>query len=257
MNDALYRIRIENRIAVVELTASVANGDRLVDLSYGLSEICGQIRDNEKIKVLVLTDTAENALSMGKEIIAAAVQLPEAAWEQTQLLADSFAALDRPVIAAIRGDAIGFGLELALACDIRIASTGSHFGLPHVKRGLLPWCGGSQRLPRIVGRGKALEMILFGEVVDAPTAKEAGLVCKVVPDTDLMAETMKMAETLAKKGPIAMGYIKEAVNKGMDLPLDQGLRLEADLYYLLHTTEDRTEGVKASRERRPPKFAGR
>lgn len=257
MNETLYTIRIENKIAIVQLAKPVADGNGLVDLAHGFSEMCAQVRVDADIKVLVITDTAENALSMGEEIIEQAAQLPEAVWKQTPILVESVAALDQPVIAAIKGNAVGFGLELALACDIRIAAAVSHFGMPHVKKGLLPWCGGSQRLPRIAGRGKALEMILTGEEIDAQTASQIGLVCKVVPQTDLMAETMSMARTLAQKGPLAMGYIKEAVNKGMDLSMDQGLRLEADLYYLLHTTDDRTEGVKAFLERRPPHFSGK
>lgn len=248
---------VDNNIAIVELAEPMTDGNGLAELSYEISEMCGQVRADADIKVLVLTDTAENALCMGEEIIEQAAKLPEAVWKQTRMLVESVAALDQPVIAAIKGDAVGFGLELALACDVRIAAAGSHFSLPHVKKGLLPWCGGSQRLPRIAGRGKALEMILSGASIDAQTAKDIGLVCKVVSQTDLMAETMSLAQTLAQKGPLAMGYIKEAVNKGMDLSLDQGLRLEADLYYLLHTTDDRTEGVKAFQERRPPNFTGK
>ncbi len=257
MNDAPWKISVEDRIAIIELAEAVVDADRLVDLSFGFSDACGQVRADAGIKAVVLTDTAENALSIGEAIIEQAAQRPEAIWNQTRMLVESVAALDQPVIAAIKGDAVGLGLELALACDIRIAAAGSHFGLPHVKTGLLPWCGGSQRLPRIAGRGKALEMILTGALIDARTARETGLVCKVVPEADLMTETMNMARTLAGKGPLAMGYIKEAVNKGLDLAMDQGLRLEADLYYLLHTTADRTEGIKAFQERRPPEFSGK
>lgn len=254
----MHTIRIDNRIATIELVEAVTDGNGLLGLAYSFSDLCEEIRENADIKVLVLTDTAENALSMGEEIIKQVALMPEPAWKQTHMLAESIAELDQPVIAAIRGDAIGFGLELVLACDIRIAADTSHFGLPHVKNDLLPWCGGSQRLPRIAGRGKALEMILTGEAVRARTAKEIGLLSKAVPRplSRVMEEAMKMAETLAEKGPLAMGYIKEAVNKGMDLSLNQGLRLEADLYYLLHTTDDRTEGVKAFQERRTPKFSG-
>lgn len=257
MSNAPFSIRTENQIAIIEWVEPTIDGNGLVDLAYAISEMCRQVRADADMKVLVLTDTAENAFSMGEEIIEQAAQLPEANWKQTRMLVESVAALDQPVIAAIKGDAVGIGLELALACDIRIAATVSHFGMPHVKKGLLPWCGGSQRLPRVAGHGKALEMILTGESIDAQTAREIELVCKVVPQTEVMAETMNMAQTLATKGPLAMGYIKEAVNKGMDLSLDQGLRLEADLYYLLHTTDDRTEGVKAFQERRPPNFSGR
>ncbi len=171
--------------------------------------------------------------------------------------AAAIAGIDRPVIAAIDGDALGEGLELALACDIRIASEKSRFGLPQVSAGLIPQDGGTQRLPRIVGKAKALELILTAETVSAQEAVEMGLVNKVVSAEQLAAEVESLAKTMASKGPIALRYIKEAVNQGLDLTLEQGLRLEADLYFLLHTTADRQEGVKAFLEKRPPGFQGK
>lgn len=257
MNDEVYSIRIHKGIAVVELTETVVDEKGLLDLCLGLSELFNQLGTDENIRVVVLTDAGENALCLGEEILEQAAGLPESAWQQTRMLADSIARLNQPVIAAIVGGAIGMGLELALACDIRIAASESTFGLPHIKKELLPWCGGSQRLPRIVGRAKALEMILTGEPIDARTAGDIGLVCKVVPDSELMTEAISMAETLAEKGPLSMSFVKEAVNKGMDLTMGQGLRLEADLYYLLHTTQDRTEGINAFQQRRSPKFTGK
>jgi enoyl-CoA hydratase/carnithine racemase len=156
----------------------------------------------------------------------------------------------------IGGDAIGLGLELALACDIRIAADTAHFGFPHIKEGLIPWDGGTQRLSRVVGQAKAMEMILTGEVIDAEEAYRIGLLSKVVPAEELMPVTIDMAREMASKGPIALRYAKEAIQKGMDLTLEQGLRLEADLYFLLHTTKDRTEGITAFREKRTPEFEG-
>jgi len=170
--------------------------------------------------------------------------------------AGAIAAIDRPVIAAINGDALGPGLELALSCDIRLAAVGARLGLPQVKGGRIPVDGGTQRLARIVGRGKALELLMTGDIVTAGEALEIGLLSRVVPKEDRAEETRKLAETIAAKGPIALRYLKEAVIKGLDLTLEQGLRLEADLYFLLHTTADRTEGIKAFREKREPKFKG-
>jgi enoyl-CoA hydratase/carnithine racemase len=170
--------------------------------------------------------------------------------------AAAIAALDRPVIAVINGDALGSGLELALACDIRIAAEGARLGLPQVTGGRIPVDGGTQRLPRIVGRGKALELLLTGEPIGAGEALEIGLVSRVVAPDELAAEAGKLAEAVAAKGPIALRYLKEAVIKGLDMTLEQGLRLEADLYFLLHTTADRTEGITAYREKRPPEFKG-
>ena len=171
--------------------------------------------------------------------------------------ADAVASINCPVIAAINGDALGEGLELALSCDIRLASAQARFALPQVARGLMPVDGGTQRLPRIIGRGKALELLLTAATISAQEAFEIGLVSRVVPPEKLAGEVKALAETIAGKGPIAVRYIKEAVNKGLDMTLEQGLRLEADLYFLLHTTEDRTEGIRAFLGKKAPRFKGR
>jgi enoyl-CoA hydratase/carnithine racemase len=171
--------------------------------------------------------------------------------------AEAVAAIDRPVIAVLNGDALGKGLEIALAADIRLASDKARFGLPQVKEGQIPADGGTQRLPRIVGRGKASELLLTGDTISAAAALEIGLVSQVVPPEALAGEAQKLAETIAAKGPIALRYLKEAINKGMDLTLEQGLRLEADLYFLLHTTADRTEGIRSYLEKRKPEYKGK
>ncbi|MEW6186074.1 MAG: enoyl-CoA hydratase-related protein [Thermodesulfobacteriota bacterium] len=172
-------------------------------------------------------------------------------------LTASIASLTQPTIAVIRGDALAQGMELALACDIRLCSDHSHFSLNQISRNEIPFDGGTQRLPRLIGRTKAMEMILTGKKIDATEAKAIGLVNQVVPTAELESTAMKMAEDLAAKGRVALRYAKEAVMKGLDMTLEQGLRLEADLYYLLHTTQDRREGIRAFREKRPPKFEGK
>ena len=154
-------------------------------------------------------------------------------------------------------DAVGLGLELALACDIRICTEPCHFGFPHIEKGSIPRDGGTQRLPRLVGKAKAIEMILMGESIDAREACRIGLVNRIVPSEDLTASVMKMALEMASKAPFSLKYAKEAICKGMDLTLEQGLRLEGDLYFLLHTTRDREEGIKAFREKRTPRFEGK
>ncbi len=224
-------------------------------LSDELRAVSAEAALDDEIRVIVLTGAGENTFSFETE-----QAFPEGSQEEGRKfwpMAEPIAGMDRPVIAAINGDAIGQGLEMALACDIRIAVEASHFGLTQIRAGSIPWDGGTQRLTRLVGRGKALEMILTGEIIGAREAERIGLVNQVVPSRELMVKVMEMAQEMASKGSIALRFTKEAVYQGMDLTLEQGLRLEADLYFLIHTTKDRAEGIKAFREKRSPKFEGR
>ena len=169
---------------------------------------------------------------------------------------NAIARLEKIIVAIIDGDAIGEGFELALACDIRIASDRSRFALPNVAEGVIPSSGGTQRLPRLIGQAKALELILTANVIDAAEAFRIGLIQKVVSSQNLDEEANVFIKQIAEKAPIALRLCKEAVNKGMDLTFEQGLRLEADLYFLIQTTSDRMEGIKAFLEKRPPIFKG-
>jgi len=244
-------------VIVINLIASVDNLDKMVQLANELSGLCTEIAWNEETKAVVLTGADEKSFSMEMNLIGEISEANEENRTRFCSIAEPIAKLDKPVIAAMNGDAIGQGLELALACDIRIASETSRFGLPQIKSGLIPWDGGTQRLLRLVGKSKALEMILTGQVIDAQEAYRIGLVNKIVPSDKLMKETMDVAKEMASKGPIALRYAKEAIYKGMDMTLEQGLRLEADLYLLIHTSKDRTEGIQAFREKRAPKFEGK
>ena len=172
-------------------------------------------------------------------------------------LSSYIGSLPQPTIAIINGDALGQGLELALACDIRIASDLAGFSMPQIDYNEIPFDGGTQRLSRLVGRTKAMEMILHGQKIDSRESQRIGLVNLVFPHNELMSSAFEIAEDLAVKGPQALKYAKEAIIKGMDMTLEQGLRLEADLYFLLHTTKDREEGIRAFREKRTPKFEGK
>jgi enoyl-CoA hydratase len=225
-------------------------------MAQELAEVCEQIKADPDIYLVVLTGTGDTFCAGGKimhdEVFPGSEEsLPGFS------AAEAVASIDCPVLAAINGDAIGEGLELALACDIRIASDKAWLGLPQITEGRIPAAGGTQRLSRIAGKGKALEMVLTGESIDAQAALETGLVNKVVNRDSLMSEVESIVATLAGKAPLAMRYAKEAVNKGLDLTLEQGLRLEADLYFLLHTTSDRTEGVMSFLQRRKPQFEGK
>jgi enoyl-CoA hydratase len=167
------------------------------------------------------------------------------------------ASLACPVIAAIHGEARSAGLELALACDLRLAANDAVFSLPDVLEGRLPLAGASQRLPRIAGRGVAIAMLLAGEALDAAAALRCGLVSRVVPPAELSSAALDLGRRLSQRGPIALRYAKELVHRGLELPLDHALRFETDLAVILQTTADRAEGVRAFLEKRPPRFEGR
>jgi enoyl-CoA hydratase/carnithine racemase len=222
-----------------------ASGNRIdLEMALELAGICSQINGDKNIYLAVITG-AGDAFCSGGEIDHANFSPSEA-----------IASITHPTLAAINGDAIGEGLEITLSCDLRIASVKARFGLPQIIEGLIPMSGGTQRLTRIVGRGKALEMVLTGESIDARTAFEIGLVNKIVDPTNLQTEVDAIANNLAGKAPFALQYVKEAVNKGLDMTLEQGLKLEADLYFLLHTTFDRTEGITAFLQKRKPEYKG-
>jgi enoyl-CoA hydratase len=232
----------KEHIAYVTLNRPEADNIINQQIAQEIDDICSGINQDDDIHVVIITGAGDRAFCCGSEV-------------KTDV-ATSVAGIDRPVIAAVNGDALGEGLELALSCDIRLASDGARFGLPQVASGFIPTGGGTQRLPRLIGKGKALELILTAETINANEALEIGLVSKVFPRENLVSEVEALAQKMANQAPISLRYVKEAVNKGMDMTLEQGLRLEGDLYFLLHTTVDRTEGIKAFLEKRPAKFKG-
>jgi len=216
-----------------------------------LARACDAIESDEAVRAVVLASEGPDFCRGWDESVLAGEGGPPA---------DAFgclAELPRPVVCAVQGEALSAGLELALACDIRVASEDARFGLPETQLGLVPMGGGTQRLARLVGRGRALEMVLTAEPVDAPEALRAGLVSAVVPRDRLAAEAEAIAGRIAERGPLAVRYAKEAIVRGLDMPLEQALRYETDLTVILQTTEDRAEGVRAFLEKRQPKFKGK
>lgn len=162
----------------------------------------------------------------------------------------------KPTVAAVNGFALGGGCELAMSCQIRIASEAAKFGQPEVKLGLIPGYGGTQRLPRLVGRGRALQLLLTGEMIDAQEAYRIGLVNRVVPGDQLLASAAAMIQQMLTNAPLALAACIEAVDRGLPLPLDDALALEATQFGVLASTSDTTEGTRAFLEKRPPRFSG-
>ena len=215
---------------------------------------------DDDVRAVVVTGAGERAFSAGADIREfVEPQVPVQLREQRRRLdfRQVMEGCPQPIIAAIRGVALGGGLELALACDIRIAAEDARLGLTEINLAIIPGGGGTQRLPRLVGRGKALEMILTGARIGAAEALRLGLVERVVPPGDVLTAAFALARDLAGKSPIALRYAKEAVVKGLQLPLADGIRLENDLATLLRTTEDRVEGARAFLEKREPNWKGR
>ena len=225
-----------------------------------LLDVFVRLSKDDDVRVILVTGAGERAFSAGADIREFVEPLVPTSFRESRKRIDFRQVMDRcpqPIIAAIRGYAFGGGLELALACDMRVASDDAQLGLTEINLAIIPGGGGTQRLPRLVGRGKALEMILTGARISAAEALRIGLVEQVVPVADLPAAAMALARTMAEKAPVALRYAKEAVVGGLGLPLDDGIRLENDLATLLRTTEDRVEGAKAFVEKRKPRWTGR
>ena len=240
---------------VVRLTFNRPRAGNIINLELAneLVDACRAINQDDEVRAVILTGTGE-AFCTGLDLAELRTANKDA--NSATLSASAIAGVNCPIIAAINGDALGAGLEMALSCDIRVCSDNARLGFPETSYGLIPGGGGTQRLPRIVGKGKATEMILTAEPVDAAEAHRIGLVSKVVTKEKLHKEAEEIAKKLVARAPIAVRYAKEAVNKGMDMTLAQGLRLEADLSFLLQTTKDRAEGIKAFLEKKKATFKG-
>jgi enoyl-CoA hydratase len=212
------------------------------------------------VRGVILTGAGEKAFVAGADIGELNQESPVAAQERSlrgRKVLDGIEGLGKPVIAAINGFALGGGCELALACHVRVAAEGARLGTPEVKLGIMCGLGGTQRLPRLVGRGRALEILLTGEMVDAQEALRIGLVNRVVPREKLLEESESLLRKMLANGPVALRVTLEAVNRGLEMPIGEALTFEATLFGLICTTEDMKEGTRAFLEKRPPKFQGR
>ena len=245
-------------------TVTVNRPDKLNalnDATIGeLGAAADELRARDDVRGIFVTGAGPKAFVAGADIAELSSQGPLDARERArrgQRVFESFASSPKPVIALINGYALGGGCELALACHIRIAADSARLGLPETKLGIGPGYGGTQRLPRLVGQGRALELILTGEMIDAAEAYRIGLVNKVVPAAELRAAGETMMRQILERGPLAVALCIEAVRRGLDMPLADGLAVEANHFGLLAATEDMKEGMAAFLGKRAPAFRGR
>jgi len=259
MSRDLVSYVIEEGIAVVTINHPPANAlDNKT--TYELNEVFEELAKDEDVKAVILTGAGEKIFVAGADI-SLFPQMGQKEGErfsqELQGVFDKIEGLEKVVICAVNGMALGGGCELAMACDIRIASESAKFGQPEVNLGVIPGAGGTQRLPRLVSKGKAKELIFTGDMITASEAKEIGLVDRVAPKGEAVSEAKNMAKKIMEKCPIAIKYAKKAIDEGVNMTLNEGLKLESKLFGELFTTEDQKEGAKAFLEKRKAQFKGR
>ena len=259
---AYENVTTENRDGVLWLTINrpkVLNALNAVTVEE-IGKVFAAARKDDAVRCVVVTGAGEKAFVAGADINELASMTPVSGKfvaEQGQSVFLQIERFPKPVIAAINGFALGGGCELALACHIRIASDKAQLGLPEVTLGIIPGYGGTQRMVRLLGKGKALELICTGDRIGAADAERIGLVNKVVPAAELVSAVEEMAKRIASRSPMAVRAAIEAINSGGDMPFEEGQLLEATLFGLLCSTDDMKEGMAAFLEKRPAKFPGR
>ncbi|HET7232973.1 MAG TPA: enoyl-CoA hydratase-related protein [Longimicrobium sp.] len=253
-------LEVQDRIAVLSVNRpdklNALNEQTIRELGQAVDEITGR----DDVGGVILTGVGEKAFVAGADIAELAKMGPVDGVLVSRLGQEVFRRIElsrKPVLAAVNGFALGGGCELALACHLRIASENAQFGLPEVKLGIIPGYGGTLRLPRIVGKGRALELMLTAQFIKADEAYRIGLANKVVPQAELMDTARKMMSTILANGPIAVGLAIECATRGMDMSVGDGLALESNLFGLLAATDDMREGMQAFLEKRKAEFKGR
>jgi enoyl-CoA hydratase len=251
------KFEIKDKIGIITLSRpeklNALDTKTRVELKQAVDEA------ERSVRVLIITGSGK-AFAAGADINELLQRTPISSIEAGKLGTDLFTRIEEmeiPVIAAINGYALGGGCELAMACDIRVASEKARFGQPEINIGIIPGGGGTQRLPRIVGPGMAKKLVLTGEMIDANEALRIGLVDEVVPHEKLMERAIELAEKIAEKPPIAVKYAKKALNAAFNMSLRDGLKYELSMFSLLFATEDAREGMKAFLEKRRAEFRGK
>ena len=252
---AAANLQTDGAVAAITLSRPVVD----FDLAYDLADLAAQVRQRDDVWVVVVTAGGPDfCAGTDADALAAVASIEDGDSRLSELrAAQTIADIEKPVVCALRGAVRDQGLEIALACDIRIADATAVFAMRQALSGAMPWDGGTQRLPRVIGRSRAVEMLLTGRELDAESALSIGLVNEVVPAGAAERRAADLAAAIAKHGPIALRYLKEAVLTGADGPLSQGLRLEADLSFLLQSTSDRDEGITSFLQRRAPEYENR
>lgn len=259
MNYEFLLCTIENKVAVV--TISNSPGNKLTTQVYlEITRLMDELEDNGNVQAIIITGAGEEAFVAGADI-GEMVELDTVGMmDLTQITRVAFSKIEnlrKPVIAAINGEARGGGFELALCCDLRIASQNAQFAFPEINLGVIPGGGGTQRIQKIVGQGTAKELLYFGEMIDAYRAYELQIVNKVVPQGELLATAKEWAAKLAQKAPVAIRMMKVAVNTGANVDLESALTIEATCYDGAFATKDCKEGMAARLENRKANFIGR
>ena len=261
-NNQFISYCIQDKIATVTVKNPPVNTlskELMEEFDRTLNELLRVVEAGD-LRAMILTADGEKAFIAGADINVFKNMNPKEGRDLTysyQRVATAIARFPVPVIAALNGFALGGGCEIALACDIRLAVDSAFFGFPEVKLGILPGMGGTQRLPRTIGIGKAKELLFTGNHIPADEALRIGLIDRITHRDKLMEEAMNLAGIIASNGPVAVKNIKISVNEGLDTSLDKGLNLETDLIYQLFNTKDMKEGVNAFMEKRKPDFMGK
>ncbi len=259
MSEVLLVEKLEGRVVLL----TVNRPDKLNALNRevrsALLDALRSLQGDEDARVVVLTGAGDRAFIAGADIGEFKDARPIEQYRSMQA-GDIYSAVERfpkPVIAMINGYCLGGGCELAMACDLRMAGEGAHLGQPEISLGIIPGGGGTQRLPRLVGEGHAMRLILTGDRIPAERAREIGLVEEVVPDGELRDRTLELARKVASRSPVALQAAKESILAARRMPLDEGLKFERGWFALLFSTEDKDEGVSAFLEKREAEFRGR
>lgn len=259
MGHGALLVEISDAIATITLNRPEARNALNRETLVALSCVVQELSDNDAVRVVILTGSGDKAFSAGGDIAVLRDLKPLEALDLAitgQRVLREIESCHKPVIAAVNGYALGGGCELAMSCDFRIAADTAHFGQPEILIGVIPGFAGTQRLARIVGRGRALELMLTGAMIDAREALAIGLVNRVVPREALLDEVRQLAATIAAKGRIAVTLCKEAVDRGLEMDFDAACALEAELFGRCFATQDQKEGMTAFLEKRPPVFRG-